>query len=83
MVYNFHILASNKVLIQLFNNCDNYFVKDCHSEFFNFLTVENLTYKVSEYAFNGTTPLNQIDMQKLFTKIELKPFDFKLYMIEF
>jgi len=45
--------------------------------------VEGLNYNVTEYAMNGTTPLKQANKGLINEKIELMPFDFKLFMIEF
>jgi len=45
--------------------------------------MEGLIYNITEYGMNGTTPLKKLELQKSSPKIELKPFDFKLFMIEF
>ena len=83
IIYNIHLLTSDKLFLQLFNNCDNYYEKECQSKFFSFIPMEGLIYNITEYGMNGTTPLKKLELQKSSPKIELKPFDFKLFMIEF
>lgn len=83
VIYNIHLLTGDKLFLQLFNNCDNYYEKECRSEFFSFIPMEGLSYEITEYGMNGTTPLQKINLQNLSDKMELKPFDFKLFMIEF
>jgi len=83
VVYNFHLLTADKLFLQLFNNCDNYFEKECQSLNFKFNSMEGLSYNVTEYGMNGTSPLNKLEVQKSSPSVELKPFDFKLFMIEF
>lgn len=81
-MYNFHLIDSEKLFFQIFNNCDNYFVKECKNENFNFNQIEGFDITVTEYGMNGTTEIGKINLNGSH-KIELKPYDFKLYMIEF
>ena len=82
LLHNIHLLDSEKLFLQVFNNCDDYFVKECKSEYFSFNQFEELDFSVTEYGMNGITALEKINTKKS-NKIELKPFDFKLYLLEF
>lgn len=86
IVHNMHIISANKVFVQLFNNCDRYFSHTCEGKLYRFKKISNLTYKIHEYEFNGTGPEDLF--QKPYTNRDnfsftIKPFDFKLFMIEF
>jgi len=83
IVYNFHVLSFDKIFIQVNNNCDKYFINECGSEFLKFVKLEGLSYNITEYSMNGTTPLKEIKGGLFNEKVELKPLDFKLFLIEF
>jgi hypothetical protein len=82
MVFNIHLIDSEKLFIQLFNNCDSYFVKECKSLHFTFKQIDGLSFSITEYSMNGTTILGKIVLKNS-NEFELKPFDFKLYLIKF
>jgi len=82
MEFNIHLIDSEKLFIQLFNNCDGYFVKECKSLNYTFKLINGLSFSITEYSMNGTTSLGKIVLKNS-NNFELKPFDFKLYLIKF
>lgn len=81
-----HILTAKKVFIQLMNSCDKYFSYDCKDKPYAFKKDPNLKYKLIEYEFNGTAPLDKPNNALTSDddiQMTIKPFDFKLFMIEF
>ncbi len=86
VLISMHIISSKKVFIQLLNNCDEYFSYNCQDQLYSFQKGDELKYKILEYEFNGTAPLNSRDKaltNKENIEFSIKPFDFKLFLIEF
>lgn len=68
------------------NNCDKYFSYDCIEKPYSFRKDTNLKYKIIEYELNGTGPLDKPNnslMNENEIQMTIKPFDFKLFLIEF
>jgi hypothetical protein len=81
LIMNIHILNNNKVYLQFFNNCDLFHENNCLAQEINLIEKDGL--KFTEYAFNGTTPLNKDFIKQKSISMKINPFDFKLFLIEF
>jgi hypothetical protein len=81
LIMNIHILSSNKVFLQFFNNCDMFHDSNCAASSVNLY--ENNGIKIREYSFNGISPLNKEFSWEQSKSVSINPFDFKLFLVEF